>query len=128
MPSRGLLKQLNHHLDVRHVRDDLRQGKLGDPGVYQLAATQDRIVVTFNGRDFRPLVGASPKDPGVIDVPMGWTATQIDTKLMALTRIILEYSPNYPSIPMRESTYSSGGAPDASSSASRVMIARTDRP
>ncbi len=70
MPSRRLLKQLNHHFDVKHVRDDLRHGELGDPDVYQLAATQGRIVVTFNGRDFRSLVGAIPNDPGVIDVPM----------------------------------------------------------
>ena len=84
MLSRRLLNQLNHHFDVKHVRDDLRHGELGDPDVYQLAATQGRIVVTFNGRDFRSLVGTIPNDPGVIDVPMGWSEVQIDTKLMAL--------------------------------------------
>jgi len=84
MPSRRLLKRLNHHFDVKHIRDDLRRGALDDAGIYQLAATQDRIVVTFNGRDFRPLVGTVPMDPGVIDLPMGWNEAQIDTKLTAL--------------------------------------------
>lgn len=92
MPARRLLKRLNQHFDVKHIRDDLRHGALDDPDVYQLATTQGRIVVTFNGRDFRSLVGALHNDPGVIDVPDGWTASHIDTKL---TTLLMQNGPSY---------------------------------
>jgi hypothetical protein len=69
---------------VKQVQDDLQQGALEDPDVYQLARTQSRIVITFNGRHFRPLVGTLPDDPGVIDAPASWRNTQLDTKLTAL--------------------------------------------
>jgi hypothetical protein len=64
-----LLKQLKERFDVKRIRDDLQHGELSDADVYQLATTQSRTVVTFNGRYFRPLIGTVSKDLGVIDVP-----------------------------------------------------------
>ena len=85
MPSRPALPRLNQHFDVKHIRNDIHHGQIDDPDVYQLAATQGRIVVTFNGTDFRPLVGRlDGYEPGVIDIPAGWSAARIDTKLTAL--------------------------------------------
>jgi predicted nuclease of predicted toxin-antitoxin system len=93
MPSRLLLERLNQHFDVKHIRDDIRHGQIDDPDVYQLAVSQGRIVVTFNGSDFRPLVGTlDGHEPGVIDVPAGWAAASIDTKLTAL---LMRHGPKY---------------------------------
>lgn len=92
MPPRSEFPRLNHHFDVKHIRDDLRHGEIGDPDVYQLATAQGRIVVTFNGRDFRSLVGTLPHDPGVIDAPASWRNAQLDTKLTAL---LMGHGPKY---------------------------------
>ena len=92
MPSRLALPRLNEHFDVKHVRDDLHHGGTVDPDVYQLATAQKRTVVTFNGSDFKPLVDTLPHDPGVIDLPTGWTAAQIDTKL---TSLLMRHGPKY---------------------------------
>jgi Domain of unknown function (DUF5615) len=56
MPPRAGFPRLNQHFDVKHVRDDLNHGALDDPEVYQLAVIQGRIVVTFNGDDFRAVL------------------------------------------------------------------------
>ena len=92
MPVRTAFPRLNEHFDVKHVRDDLHQGETEDPDVYQLATVQNRILVTFNGDDFRPLVGALEADPGVMDVPAGWEAAAIDSKLTALR---MRHGPKY---------------------------------
>ena len=74
--------RLNQHFNLKHVRDDLKQQGASDPAVYALAVTQRRIIVTANGRDFRPLV--TPECSGIVDFPAEWSDRQIDTKLTAL--------------------------------------------
>lgn len=82
-----------------------RQARTGEPqyrtsGILAVPYSQSavpeighlRIIITFDGRDFRPLVDTALKGPGVIDVPMGWTAAHIDTKLMAL---LTHHGPKY---------------------------------
>jgi hypothetical protein len=93
MPFRPNLPRLNQHFDVKHIRDDIHHGQIDDLDVYQLGATQGRIVVTFNGTDFRPLIGRlDGYEPGVIDIPAGWSAARIDTKLAAL---LMRHGPTY---------------------------------
>lgn len=84
MPPRINLPRLNEHFDVKHVQDDFKHGELEDPEVFQLAVAQGRIVITFNGSDFRSLAGSLPGDAGVIDAPARWPNAQLDTKLTAL--------------------------------------------
>jgi Domain of unknown function (DUF5615) len=50
MPHRTDLPLLNSKFDVKHLIDDLNQGSLPDPQVYQLAVVQQRILVTSNPR------------------------------------------------------------------------------
>jgi hypothetical protein len=78
-------EQLNHHFDL-----NLRRGGMNDPAIYTLAVTLGRIIVTANGKDFRPLVDNS--SPGVIDVPADWADDRVDTKLTALFK---GHSPRY---------------------------------
>jgi hypothetical protein len=90
MPDRSYFPQLNQHFDVKHVKLDLRREGLADPPVYELALRLERIIVTFNWSDFRPLVGRR-KDCGVIGVSgMDWH--RIDTKLTAL---LIRHGPAY---------------------------------
>lgn len=76
--------KLNHDFDVKHVAYDLHNAGIGDPEVYNLATALGRIVITANGRHFRPLVGQDKV--GVIDVPADWPPIKVDTKLVALLK------------------------------------------
>ena len=89
MSGRHEFPRLNHHFNVKHVRD-LKQHGASDPAIYALALEQGRIIVTANGRDFRPLVTVD--SPGIIDFPAEWSDSQIDTKLSAL---LMRNGPKY---------------------------------
>jgi hypothetical protein len=90
MSGRKEFLRLNHHFDVKHIRDDLNRGGYPDADVYTLAVTQGRIIVTANGRHFRNLVDKT--SAGVIDFPADWSDTQVDTKLTAL---LMNHGPTY---------------------------------
>jgi hypothetical protein len=83
MPLRTAFPNLNSKFNVKHIEDDLKQGSLADPDVYQLAVDQKRILVTFNSKHFRKLAG-SRGDAGIIGVSASLAPSQIDTKLTAL--------------------------------------------
>jgi hypothetical protein len=55
-----------------------------------LAVAQERIILTINIKDFRPLLRED--SPGVIGIPKAWPAPRLDTKLTAL---LVKHSPNY---------------------------------
>src|SRR5688500_11237765 len=59
MPPRQRFPRLNSRFDVKHIRDDFSQLGLKDPAVYELAAKRNRLIITFNGTDFKNLVGKS---------------------------------------------------------------------
>jgi len=83
MPHRTEFLLLNSLFDVKHVAADLKQSGLADPGVYQLAVAQKRILVTFNVKHFRDLAGTRD-DAGIIGVSANLPTPQIDSKLAAL--------------------------------------------
>ena len=87
---RRIYPLLNAHFDVKHIRDDLHLDGLPDPQVYELAVKQERIILTTNTKDFRPLL--RDDSPGVIGIPEHWTAQRIDTKLTAL---LMKHGPTY---------------------------------
>src|SRR5687767_2464460 len=61
MPPRQRFPRLNSRFDVKHIRDDLNQAGLKDPPVYELAKTLNRLIMTFNGNDFKEMVVQSTK-------------------------------------------------------------------
>ena len=81
---------LNEHFDVKHIKDDLHLGGMGDREIYKLAIEQGRIILTSNVKDFRPLL--SPESPGIIGIPETWSADRLDTKLTAL---LTKHGPNF---------------------------------
>ncbi len=83
MPSRLEFPRLNGLFDVKHVRDDHKRGGLSDSQVFDLAVKLQRLIVTFNARDFKALAMQS-QDIGIIGVSANLSSHQIDTKLTAL--------------------------------------------
>lgn len=80
---RQSLPILNSRFDVKHVVGDYGQSALTDPQIYEFALQKGRILVTFNIKDFKPLVSIN-KFTGVIGVSANLTLEQIDKKLTAL--------------------------------------------
>lgn len=90
MPPRQRFPRLNSRFDVKHIRDDLNRSGLKDPPVYDLASKLNRLIITFNGDDFRKMVAKSA-ETGVINISANLRYDQIDTKL---TSLLTNSSPN----------------------------------
>lgn len=82
-PVRTHFPKLNKRHNVKHITTDLNLSSLPDPKVYKLAKKDARILVTYNIKDFSPLVGLNDKT-GVIGVSPNLPVEQIDKKLTAL--------------------------------------------
>ena len=83
MPPRQRFPRLNSRFDLKHIRNDLHQAGLKDPPVYSLAGKLNRLIITFNGDDFKNMVAQSTQT-GVINLSTNLRNDQIDTKLTAL--------------------------------------------
>lgn len=90
MPTRRKFALLNHLFDVKHIAFDLKKGGIRDEVVYQEAVKMQRVLITFNGDDFKPFVSRST-ETGIIFVSQNLPDEQIDTKLVAL---LVRSSPN----------------------------------
>lgn len=80
---RKRLPILNSRFDVKHINADLKKTGLPDKLVFGLGIKLQRIIVTFNDKDFRRLAKQS-KRTGVIGVSTNLTADAIDKKLTSL--------------------------------------------
>ena len=83
MPPRQRFPRLNSRFDLKHIRDDLNQAGLKDPPVYALAQKLNRLIITFNGDDFKNMVEQNTQT-GVINISTNLRNDRIDTKLTAL--------------------------------------------
>jgi len=82
-PVRSYFPNLNRRYDVKHITKDLNIASLPDAKVYKLAQKSGRIIVTYNVKDFIPLIENDPK-AGVIGVSPNLPPDQVDKKLTAL--------------------------------------------
>ena len=82
-PIRSYLPISNSRFNLKHISHDLNHGGLSDEEIYKLAATQGRIVVTLNIKDFKPLVPTNKKT-GIIGVSASLPFDQVDKKLNSL--------------------------------------------
>src|SRR6266566_8802649 len=83
MPGRRAFATLNHLFDVKHIALDLKKDGIPDEAVYQEAVKTQRLIVTFNGDDFKPFVAKS-SGTGIIAVSDNLPTSRIDSKLVAL--------------------------------------------
>lgn len=82
-PVRSYLPILNSKFNVKHITQDFKQTGLSDREVHKFAAKEQRIVITLNIKDFKPLAPTS-KNTGVIGVSANLPFDQLDKKLTAL--------------------------------------------
>jgi len=83
MQPRQFFPRLNGLFDVKHISIDLKESGLADEHVYRFAAKAKRLLVTFNGDDFKELATTS-KETGVISLSGNLPLEQLDKKLTAL--------------------------------------------
>lgn len=89
-PIRSYLPVSNSRFDIKHITEDSKQSGLSDKQIHQFAADQERIVVTLNIKDFKPLAPTN-KNTGVIGVSAALPFDQVDKKLNAfLTKSTLK--------------------------------------
>lgn len=86
LPPRQQLIQLNQNYNVRQIKNDLNLGGISDEQVYRLASKQNRILVTFNIKDFRSIL--DKKDSSIIAISTRLSSEQIDIKLCSFLRKI----------------------------------------
>ncbi len=77
---RLLFPRLNHHFDIKHIAQDFNKSGIKDKQVYNEASKLQRVIVTFNGDDFKQFATKS-KTTGVIALSVNMTDDQIDKKL-----------------------------------------------
>jgi hypothetical protein len=82
-PPRIYFPRLNQRFNVKHIKSDLKKVGLPDEEVYDIAARQKRLIVTYNTKDFKRLAHKS-KDTGVIGVTPLMSYSHIDNKLTSL--------------------------------------------
>ena len=82
-PPRSYFPQLNQRFDIKHVKDDLKKIGLPDTAVYELSVKLNRLIITYNAKDFRSMAHKS-QNTGVIGVGMRMPYHQVDTKLTSL--------------------------------------------
>jgi predicted nuclease of predicted toxin-antitoxin system len=64
MSARRKYGLLNSLFDVKHIVFDLKKGGLRDEQVHKEAAKMQRLIITFNGKDFRTLATTSEETGG----------------------------------------------------------------
>ena len=82
-PVRSYFPRLNRRFDLKHIAQDFKKVGLTDRQVHRFAAEHDRIVVTLNIKDFKPLSPTS-KNTGLIGISASLPFDQVDKKLTAL--------------------------------------------
>jgi tripartite-type tricarboxylate transporter receptor subunit TctC len=74
---------LNQRFDVKHIKDDFKLIGLPDTAVHAVAVKMNRLIVTYNAKDFRPLA-QTRKETGVIGVSALMSYDHIDKKLATI--------------------------------------------
>ena len=74
---------LNNRHDIKHLVHDLKKGGISDSQVYITAIKENRLIVTFNKKDFEAIAEKSEKT-GVIAISINVPDDQIDKRIVSL--------------------------------------------
>ena len=80
-PFRTSFKNLNNYFNVKHIKQDFKLSGIADEEVYKIASDEGGVLVTFNVKDFKPLLISN--SPSVIGVSPALSNDEIDKKLTA---------------------------------------------
>jgi hypothetical protein len=83
-PPRKSFSNLNRYCNVRHVAHDVGLSGASDDKVYSYACKEERLMVTFNIRDFRPNIPETGMT--VIGVSAKMKVSDMDAKLTSLIK------------------------------------------
>ncbi len=100
-PLRTYFPRLNSIHLIKHITKDMKKSGLKDFEVFLLAKKLKCLLVTYNYKDFAPLL-SDTKDSGIIGISANLSLEQADKKLTALL------SKSSPSDLYGKSTYISG--------------------
>lgn len=81
--SRKSLKRINSRYNIKHIKHDLDRGGIEDTEVYKIACDQERIIITYNIKDFKKFATKNKKT-GIIGINQSVTPDYLDSKLNAL--------------------------------------------
>lgn len=84
LPRRENYPQSNNYHNLKHIVHDIGCGGASDKEVYVVANTENRLVVVFNTKDFKPLI--LPESVSVISLSTNLTDKQVDLKLCKALR------------------------------------------
>lgn len=79
------LPLLKRRYNIKHIKHDFKLIGLKDPEAYNFAVEEDRIIITFNDKDFLEVASKSKKS-GVIGVSTNMLSDNIDKKIAAKLR------------------------------------------
>ena len=83
IPRRAKFPSLNRKFNIRHISADFKIIGLGDPEVYEFARKTNRLIVTYNIKDFEKFAELS-LESGIIGISATLSNEQIDKKLTSL--------------------------------------------
>jgi predicted nuclease of predicted toxin-antitoxin system len=86
LPPRQNFPSLNNCCDVKHIIGDYKMGGANDTAVYDKARSVDRILITLNIKDFRPMIEQERNLPSIIGVSPRLSNEQIDNKVSSFVR------------------------------------------
>lgn len=86
LPLKQRYQKLNNFHDLKHIKHDFKKGGLKDLDIYNICLTENRILVTFNIRDFRSL--QTTKKHSIIALSPNLSNKQTDLKIFKLLKEI----------------------------------------
>lgn len=86
LPRKEVYPQANNYHNLRHIVHDINKEGAKDIEVYAIANSEQRMVVVFNTKDFRPLI--SLKSVSVISLSTNLVDKQVDLKICKVLRIL----------------------------------------
>ncbi len=81
LPPRRSFSKLSDYCDVKHVAQDLGMGGATDAQVYGYACSNERLLIVFNEKHFRPLVRVGGMS--VIAISPDFNNEQMDAKILS---------------------------------------------
>lgn len=79
LPPTTSYPKLNQIHNVKHISHDLKRGGSKDAVVYQIAKKENRMIVVFNTKDFKPLLDKG--SPSIIALSTNISNKQADLKI-----------------------------------------------
>lgn len=84
LPRKEAYPQANNYHNLKHIVHEIGKGGVKDSVIYAIANKEERLLVVFNTKHFRPLI--LPKSVTVISLSTNLTDKQVDLKLCKVLR------------------------------------------